>query len=231
VFGVRFFNPTYSMAEADQAPHAAGAEEIAAQVNPPVQAPAQQAGEIQPAAGAQPVLQANEEENDMLRVMQRLEALENSQKASVESVLEELQHFIKMPMFNKEKALDYLINLKIVAKESNHPKSGFFNAVLQAMKDKIRVPDSQFQQYLQVLVGDKDHEKVLDSIAKVDKAMRVAAPRPFAARGRGRGGRASVRCFACNQFGHYQSYCPYRQTGNQAKKGRFSGGLQEHPKL
>ena len=41
------------MAEADQAPHAAGAEEIAAQVNPPVQVPAQQAGEIQPAAGAQ----------------------------------------------------------------------------------------------------------------------------------------------------------------------------------
>ena len=80
-----------------------------------------------------------QEENDMLRVMRRLEALENSQKASVESALEELQHFIKMPMFNKEKALDYLINLKIVAKESNHPKSGFFNAVLQAMKDKIRV--------------------------------------------------------------------------------------------
>ena len=48
------------MDEADQAPHAAGAEEIAARVNPPVQAPAQQAGEIQPAAGAQPVLQANE---------------------------------------------------------------------------------------------------------------------------------------------------------------------------
>ena len=136
----------------------------------------------------------------MLQVMRRLEALENSQKASVESALEELQHFIKMPMFNKEKALDYLINLKIVAKESNHPKSGFFNAVLQNMKDKIRVPDSQFQQYLQVLLGDKDHEKVLDSIAKVVKAMRVAAPRPFAARGRGRGGRASVRCFACDQF-------------------------------
>ena len=48
------------MAEVDQAPHAAGAEEIAAQVNPPVPAPAQQPGEIQPAAGAQPVLQANE---------------------------------------------------------------------------------------------------------------------------------------------------------------------------
>jgi len=115
----------------------------------------------------------------MLRVMRRLEALENSQKASVQSALEELKHFIKMPMFNKEKALDYLINLKTVAKESNNPKSRFFNAVLQAMKDKIGLPDSQFQQYLQVLLGDKDHEKVLDSIAKVDKAMRVAVPRPI----------------------------------------------------
>ena len=110
-----------------------------------------------------------QEENDMLRVMQRLEALENSQKASVESALEELQHFIKMPMFNKEKALDYLINLKIVAKESNHPKSGFFNAVLQAMKDKIRVPDSQFQQYLQVLLGDKDHERFSNRLLKLTR--------------------------------------------------------------
>ena len=92
-------------------------------------------------------------------------------------------------MFNKEKALDYLINLKIVARETNHPKSWFFNAVLQAMQDKIRVPDVQFQQYLQPLQGDKDHEKVLDSIAKVDKATRVAAPRPFRVRGRARGGR------------------------------------------
>ncbi|KAL9972926.1 hypothetical protein ACROYT_G019322 [Oculina patagonica] len=166
------------MAEADQVPNAVGAEEITAQVNPPV-------------------LNNRVKFNQPLGLNRcykrmRLETLENSQKAFVESALEELQSFIKMPMFSKEKALDYLINLKIVAKESKHPKSGFFNAVLQAMKDKIRVPDSQFQQYLQVLLGDKDHEKVLDSISKVDKAMRVAAPRPFAPRGRGRGGRASM---------------------------------------
>lgn len=70
----------------------------------------------------------------MLQVMRRLEALENSQKTSVESALEE------------------------------------------------------------VLVGDKDHEKVLDSIAKVDKAMRVATSRPFRARGRGRGGITHGSC-------------------------------------
>ena len=54
------FNPTYSMAEAGQAPPPARVEEIAAQVNPPLQAAAQQPAEIQPAAGAQPLLQANE---------------------------------------------------------------------------------------------------------------------------------------------------------------------------
>ena len=167
----------------------------------------------------------------MLQVMRSLEALEKSQKASLDSSLDKFQLFIKSPMFSKEKALDYLINLKIVAKETNHPKSGFFNAVLQAMQDKIRVPDVQFQQYLQALLGDKDHEKVLDSMAKVEKAMRVAAPRPFRARGRARGGRASVRCFSCNQVGHYQSYCPYRLSANPAKRGRFTSGLKEQPKL
>ena len=51
-------------------------------------------------------------------------------KAFVESALEELQFFIKTPMFNKEKALDYLVNLKVVAKKTSHPRSGFFNAVI-----------------------------------------------------------------------------------------------------
>ena len=54
------FNPTYSMVEADQAPPPAKAEEIATQVNPPLQAAAQQPVEIQTAARVQPVLQANE---------------------------------------------------------------------------------------------------------------------------------------------------------------------------
>ena len=74
----------------------------------------------------------------------RLEALENAQKATIDSVLEQLQLFIQALNFTKERALDYLISLKIVAKESSQPKSAFFNAVLRAMQKRIRVPDSQF---------------------------------------------------------------------------------------
>ena len=63
-----------------------------------------------------------------------MDALEDSQKAAVDSVLEQPQHYIGVPTFTKERALDYLISLKIVAKESNHPKSAFFNAVLRVMR-------------------------------------------------------------------------------------------------
>ena len=86
-----------------------------------------------------------QEGNDILLVIICCKALEKPQKASVDSALDEFQLCIKSPMFSKKKALDYHINLKIVAKKTGHPKSGFFNAVLQAMLDKIRVPDVQFQ--------------------------------------------------------------------------------------
>lgn len=45
-------------------------------------------------------------------------------------------------MFDEEKALDYLIILKIVSRETSHPGQGYFNAVLPAMHARIRVPDS-----------------------------------------------------------------------------------------
>ena len=110
----------------------------------------------------------------------------------MDSVLEQLRHYIRAPTFTKERALDYLINLKIVAKGSNHPKSAFFNAVLRAMQEGIRVPDFQFKQFLRALLGDKEDEKVVDTITKVEKAIKVAAP--LRRRSQGRGKRTAVRC-------------------------------------
>ena len=44
------------------------------------------------------------------------------------------------------------------------------------MREKTGAMDGQFKKYLKVLLGDKDHKKVLESIAKVDKAMRISSP-------------------------------------------------------
>ena len=68
--------------------------------------------------------------------LERLKKLEESQKKSVESVLEDLQHLIRSPLFQKDQAIDYLVNLKIVARETKHAKAGFYSAVLTAMQKK-----------------------------------------------------------------------------------------------
>lgn len=143
-----------------------------------------------------------QEEDNLTEVKRRLEVLENSQKPTVDSALEQLQMFIRAPSFSKERALDYLISLKVVAKEASHQKSGFYGAVLPAMQEKTYVSNYQFKLYLRTLLDDKDDDTVLDSMAKVEKAMKASTPRPFRGRGRGRVNRASARCYACGQVGH-----------------------------
>ena len=74
------------------------------------------------------------------------------------------------------------------------------------------------------MLGDKDDETVLDSMAKVEKAMKASTPRPLRGRGRGRGNRASARCYACGQVGHYQG-------APEAKRGKFIPDLQDQSKI
>ena len=68
------------------------------------------------------------------------------------------------------------------------------------MRDKSSVDIDQFKRYLEVLIGEKDQEKVLDLISKVDKAAKRKSffSEGSAAPKRGRGGagrRAGVQCF------------------------------------
>ena len=95
-------------------------------------------------------------------------------------------------------------SFKMVAKEANHPKTGFFEAVFRALRENTGAMDDQLKKYLEVLLGDKDHEKVLESIATADKAMRISSPpatRRFSYyRGAGRVNRSSVQCYYCYQF-------------------------------
>lgn len=44
------------------------------------------------------------------------------------------------------------------------------------MRENTGATDGQFKKYLKGLLGDKDHKKVLESIAKVDKVMRISSP-------------------------------------------------------
>lgn len=164
--------------------------------------------------------------------MRRLKSLEDSQRASVDSTLQNIRLLMRAPMFSKEQALDFLLTLSMVAKETKHAKAGYYQAVLRSMREKEGSADSLFKRYLEVLLGDKDQEKVIEIISKVDKSTR----REFSAnpyrRGRGDAQGASARyrsieCYNCHQFGHYQSRCPLRRPrapfqDRRARGGRFA---------
>ena len=127
-----------------------------------------------------------------------------------------------------ERTLDQLVSPSILAKESNHPKTACYNAVLRAMQEKFWVPDYQYKQYLRSLLGDKNDEKVLDAMTKVKKAMRVAESGPSQGKSRG-WDRVGVRCFSCGQMGHFQRFCLYKLS-HPAKRQRTEQVSQDHTK-
>ena len=147
-------------------------------------------------------------------VLQRLKRLEESQKASVDSTLADIRLLLKAPSFSKDQALDLLLNLKMVAKETNHPRAGFFDAAFRSLREKSVSPVVQFRKYMEVILGDKDQEKVLDMMSKVGKSMRLSTPgfNRVPERGRGHSFR-SVQCYHCRHFWPLSELLPGSPTG------------------
>lgn len=48
---------------------------------------------------------------------------------------------------------------------------GFYGSVFQAMSQKAAIPDDDFKQYLEVLLGDRNDEMVMELMSKAEKAM------------------------------------------------------------
>ena len=157
----------------------------------------------------------------MRGLRERLEFLEREKKDSVEGTLSKIFFMLrtKDAPFSKDMALDLVLNLKMVAQESNHPKAGYYRAVLQALREKMSSPDELFRHYINGLLGDKDQEEVLKKIAQVDKAEKARPTRQPRV-----GARASpynVRCYACNAIGHLQRNCYLRHNRQGRGRRRF----------
>ena len=104
----------------------------------------------------------------------RIKKLEEGKEESVEDVLSKFSSLLvrKNPPFDKDEALDVLIELKVVARLSNHAKLPYFQAVFQALKNKTSASPDQFRKYLVALLGDMYQERGLDVMSKVDKSVR-----------------------------------------------------------
>ena len=48
-------------------------------------------------------------------------------------------------------------------------KEGYFRLVYETLRGKLDQPNQMFRSFLLPLLGDKDHEKILGIVAKVEK--------------------------------------------------------------
>ena len=56
-----------------------------------------------------------------------------------------------------------------MAQDTKHKKAGYFRLVFETLCGKADEPNNQFHNFPLPLLGDKEQEKVLEVVAKVEK--------------------------------------------------------------
>ena len=146
------------------------------------------------------------------------EAMDTLTKSSVDNLLKRLMSLASRPLveFNKYEALELVDALKNAAHDSKHEKEAYYRLVFETLQGKLDQLSDQFRNFIFPLLGDKDHEKVLDVVAKVEKsnlrqiqkssgAGGVSKNRSYPSSGPPR------RCFYCNKPGHIKAQCLQRK--------------------
>ena len=130
--------------------------------------------------------------------------------ASVEGLLTKIKNLASRPIveFNKYEVLDLLEALKNTARDVRHEKEGYFRLIYETLRRKLDQPNQMFCSFLLPLLGDKDHEKILGIVAKVEKNNRrqlLSMPMSHARRPRAQ--HSNVRCYNCGKFAHISANC------------------------
>ena len=137
-----------------------------------------------------------------------------STKSSVDSVRQGLVSYISRPLsdFNKYEAMEMFELLQNTSHDNKHQMEGFYKVAYQTARKRMDLPKDQFQSLLLRLIGDKDHEKVLDIVSKVEKHYRwdgrgKTGATPYEHNTEHRPRALGVRCFYCHRFGHIREGC------------------------
>ena len=113
-------------------------------------------------------------------------SMDSLTKSSVDNLLEKIRHLASRPVleFNRFEALDLLEALKNAGQDTKHEKAGYYRLTFETLRGKTDEPNHQFRNFLLPLLGDKDQEKVLEVVAKVEKTNRRKLVRQISRPGR-----------------------------------------------
>ena len=101
--------------------------------------------------------------------------------------------------------------LQNTARDHGDTKAGFFRLAYQSARSKLDLPVEHFRSLVLRCVGDKDHSKIFDIVAKVEKVTKTATldrEKRVAYRGNPHNNytpqrlSSSIRCYNCNRWGH-----------------------------
>lgn len=134
---------------------------------------------------------------------------------SVDTILKRITSLSSRPIsqFNKYEVLELIESLKNAAQDANHAKQHYYRLAYETLRNKIDQSDDQFRDLVLPLLGDKDYEKILEVVAKVEK--RAARPRTAEFSSQSRRWRSgtsmNMKCFHCGKLGHFQAQCRKRK--------------------
>ena len=132
-----------------------------------------------------------------------------------ENLVERILTYVTRPLseFNKYEVLEMLEILHNKDTDGNHDKK-YYGLVCQTVRKKVDSSKDHFKDLVMRLQGDKDHERVLDIVCKVEKSNRkksreredggarvARSSRPF-----------NMRCYFCNRRSHIKANCPDRKS-------------------
>lgn len=154
--------------------------------------------------------------------------MEDISRPSVDGVVKKTMDYAMRPPieFNKYEALDLLENLQNAARDTKHDKQEYYRLAYRTARSKINLPAESFRSLTLRLLGDKDHQKVFEAVAKVEKPLLKASssgrtsfppyssstwgPRLYRTRGRARP--STSTCYYCHQPGHRIARCFLRMS-------------------
>ena len=147
---------------------------------------------------------------EVRQLKQSVEAVTN---ASPEKLVEQILACASRPLteFNKYEVLEMLETLHNKAADRNHDRKNYYRLVHQSAREKVELSKDHFKDLVMRLLGDKDHERVLDIVSKVEKKSNRKKPQANDNRGAGvaRPSRLfSLRCYFCHRRGHIKADCP-----------------------
>ncbi|KAK3716426.1 hypothetical protein QZH41_000492 [Actinostola sp. cb2023] len=109
------------------------------------------------------------------------EKVETVTTATVDGMVKKVISYASRPVteFNKHEVVEMMETLYHTAHDRSDTKEGYFRLAYHTIRGKIELPKEQLRHLVLRMVGDKDHERIFDIVAKVEKQSRSTARNRF----------------------------------------------------